>query len=392
MKNEFLSVVSHELRTPLTSIRGSLGLLGAGGLGELSPQAARMVSIAMDSSDRLTRLINDILDIERIQSGRLSMSLVPQQASELLDKTALEMDGFARAADVLVEVGSSDGTVLADADRVVQTLTNLVGNAVKFSPRGGVVRLEAVAGPTEVVFAVHDAGRGIPEDKLEAIFEPFEQVDSSDSRQKGGTGLGLAISRGIVEQHGGRIWAESVEGEGTTVRFSLPRVAAVDAPEAPPSYDGTPVVVLADDPRAVVRLSSLLSGGGYHPVGVTDAEHAVDQLAVEVATALRGRRQGASVLLVHPADPVVGALRPRLASQGLRVEHAGDAGTAVRLLTGVGPRVVLVDLALAEPELMARLRADDAVVVMTATRMSPEELERRMVLLKDEPLGHMEEL
>jgi CheY-like chemotaxis protein len=350
-----------------------------------------MVSIAMDSSDRLTRLINDILDIERIQSGRLSMSLVPQEASGLLDKSALEMDGFARAAGVLVEVGPSEGTVLADADRVVQTLTNLVGNAVKFSPAGGVVRLEAVAGPDEVVFSVHDTGRGIPADKLEAVFEPFEQVDSSDSRQKGGTGLGLAISRGIVEQHGGRIWAESVEGEGTTVRFSLPRVPAVDRPEAPPSYEGTPVVVLADDPHTVVRLSSLLSGGGYHPVGVTDAEHAVDQLAVEVATVVRGRRQGAAVLLVQPADPLMAALRPRLESQGLRVEHALDTASAVRLVGEMAPRVVLVDLGMAEPSLMERLRVEGVAVVLTALRLSVEELERRMVLLKDETLGQVEE-
>ncbi len=381
MKNEFLSVVSHELRTPLTSIRGSLGLLGGGGLGELSAQASRMVSIAMDSSDRLTRLINDILDIERIQSGRLSMSLVPLQAAELLRMTASEMDGFARAAGVRVEVAASAGTVLADSDRIVQTLTNLVGNAVKFSGAGDLVRLEAVENEDEVVFAVHDHGRGIPADKTEAIFEPFEQVDSSDSRQKGGTGLGLAISRGIVERHGGRIWAESVEGEGTTLRFALPRVAAAAHADAPPSSGGRPVVVLADDPHTVVRLSSLLGGRGYHPVGVTDGEHAVDQLIIEVSTALRGRRLGAGVLLVQPDDSLTRALRPRLEGQGLRVAHALSAEDGLRLAQEADLRVAVVDLGLADPRLMPALQAAGIAVVLTASRMSPGELEARLVLL-----------
>lgn len=224
MKNEFLSVVSHELRTPLTSIRGSLGLLSGGAMVDLTPQAERMVSIALDSSERLTRLINDILDIERIQSGKLPMSLAPQDVAALLRATETEMRAQASAADVRVEVAPCTARVLVDADRVVQTLTNLVGNAIKYTPPGGVVRVVAIADEHLVTIAVQDHGRGIPEDKLETVFEPFEQVDSSDARQKGGTGLGLSISRGIVERHGGSIWAESQLGAGTTVRFTLPRV------------------------------------------------------------------------------------------------------------------------------------------------------------------------
>ncbi|HET6560244.1 MAG TPA: ATP-binding protein [Marmoricola sp.] len=385
MKNEFLSVVSHELRTPLTSIRGSLGLLAGGGLGQLSPQAARMISIAMDSSDRLTRLINDILDIERIQSGRLSMSLVPLQAAELLRVTASEMDGFARASDVRIEVAPSEGAVLADADRIVQTLTNLVGNAVKFSPPGALVRLEAVADETDVTFAVHDEGRGIPEDKLEAVFEPFEQVDSSDARQKGGTGLGLAISRGIVERHGGRIWAESVGGRGASVRFSLPRVAQVAGAQLPASSEGPSVIVQGDSPQTVVRLSSMLSGGGFQPVGVTDGEHAVDQLVLEVSTALRGRRREAVVLIVQPGDALVRSLRPRLEGQGLRVDHVRSGPEAARRVDELHPRVVLLDLGLAEPELMRKLRVEGLTVVLSTSKMSPEELEERMVLLRNTP-------
>ena len=275
MKNEFLSVVSHELRTPLTSIRGSLGLLSSGALMELTPQAERMVSIAVESSDRLTRLINDILDIERIQSGKLPMSLVPRDASALLRATAVELGGLAAASEVRIQIGACEGRVLADEDRIVQTLTNLVGNAIKFSPPGSTVRLETEVAADQVTFSVSDTGRGIPDDKLEAVFAPFEQVDSSDARQKGGTGLGLAISRGIVERHGGRIWAESLLGSGTTVRFTLPRVrdlerVGVDAPE-----DAPVILVCDDDPATVLSFSDMLVRHGYRPLCVADGAEAV---------------------------------------------------------------------------------------------------------------------
>ncbi|GAB2885644.1 hypothetical protein GCM10027026_41650 [Myroides odoratimimus subsp. xuanwuensis] len=226
MKNEFLSVVSHELRTPLTSIRGSLGLLASGRLGELPERAAPMVTIALDSSERLIRLINDILDIERLESGTGAKNLVPLSALELLESSVLEMEGFAAARGVELTVLSSTGDVLADRDRLVQTLTNLLSNAVNYSEEGGVVEVAAVAQDGQVLFSVRDEGRGIPADQLESIFGRFQQVDSSDARQKGGTGLGLAICRGIVESHGGQIWVESELGTGTAVLFTLPRAGA----------------------------------------------------------------------------------------------------------------------------------------------------------------------
>jgi PAS domain S-box-containing protein len=230
MKDEFLSIVSHELRTPLTSIRGSLGMLGSGTFVELTPQAQRMVTIAVQSSERLSRLINDILDVERIRSGKLPMDIAPREVAALLGTTAKEMAALADSAGVRLALGATPGWVVADADRIVQTLTNLVGNAVKFSPAGATVTLEAVASDEHITFVVADEGRGIPADRLLSIFEPFEQVDSSDSREKGGTGIGLAISRGIVERHGGRIWAESEVGRGTVLRFTLPRAEQVGAP------------------------------------------------------------------------------------------------------------------------------------------------------------------
>ena len=235
MKDEFLSTVSHELRTPLTSMLGSLGMLGT--LIETSPgQAQRMVTIARRSCDRLLRIINDILDVERIRSGKVRMERTPLEVRAVLAGTMREMAALADAGGITLVLGEADGWAVADADRVTQTLTNIVGNAVKFAPPGTTVRLSAVASDSEVIFSVADQGRGIPADKLTLIFEPFEQVDSSDSREKGGTGIGLAICRGIVERHGGRIWAESELGEGTTVHFSLPRAFV-----SQPAYAGVGV-------------------------------------------------------------------------------------------------------------------------------------------------------
>ncbi|GAB3776012.1 PAS domain S-box-containing protein [Nocardioides ginsengisegetis] len=222
MKNEFLSVVSHELRTPLTSIRGSLGLLAGGSLGELPERAGPLVTIALQSSERLTRLINDLLDIERIESGTRPMTVAVLEAADLVATAAHQIEGLATQMRVRIEVGDTSGRVLADEDRIIQTLTNLLGNAITYSEPGGVVHLEAREQGGEVVFTVRDQGRGIPAEKLESIFEPFEQVDSSDARQKGGTGLGLAISRGIVEGHGGRIWAANAPGRGAVLTFTLP--------------------------------------------------------------------------------------------------------------------------------------------------------------------------
>ena len=222
MKDQFLSTVSHELRTPLTSIRGSLGMLGR--LSQTSPeQAQRTVTIALRSCERLIRLINDILDVERIRSGKLRMERTPLEVHALLSASVRELTPLAEDHGITVRLEEADGWVVADADRITQTLTNIVGNAMKFAAPGTVVRLSAVPSDSEVILSVADEGRGIPADKLGLIFEPFQQVDSSDSREKGGTGIGLAICRGIVERHGGRIWAESEVGEGTTVHFTLPR-------------------------------------------------------------------------------------------------------------------------------------------------------------------------
>ncbi|WP_414577401.1 response regulator [Anabaena sp. CCY 9402-a] len=222
MKDEFVSVVSHELRTPLTSIHGSLGMLTSGLLLADSKQGKRLLQIATDSTERLVRLINDILDIERIESGSVKMERETCNLTDLIESSVSIMQPLANKAGVKLSIDSPSVELWVDPDRVVQTITNLLSNAIKFSPPEKTVWLVAQQYGDEVLLTVKDNGRGIPADKIHSIFERFQQVDSSDSRNHEGTGLGLAISQSIVQQHGGRIWVESVVGEGSSFYFTLP--------------------------------------------------------------------------------------------------------------------------------------------------------------------------
>ncbi|HYN97071.1 MAG TPA: response regulator [Pilimelia sp.] len=288
MKNEFISVVSHELRTPLTSIRGSLGLVSSGKLGALPAAADRMVAIALQSSERLTRLINDILDLERVASGAIPLELATHSAADLLGPTAAALGPVADESGVRLTVEPSDARVHADADRLIQTLTNLVGNAVKFSPTGGTVTLAARTDAQMVEFSVTDEGRGVPADKFEAIFERFQQVDSSDARDKGGTGLGLAICRTIVERHGGRIWVESRPGRGSTFRFTVPSgLDRLPATRPDDAASGAPVVLVVDDDTSILAmLAEVLQQRGLRVITVADARDALGLALAERPSAL----------------------------------------------------------------------------------------------------------
>ncbi|NJK77087.1 MAG: PAS domain S-box protein [Microcoleus sp. SU_5_6] len=236
MKDEFISVVSHELRTPMTSIHGALGLLNSGLLDVQPQKAKRMLEIAVTNTERLVRLIDDILDLERMESSCDSAVKEICNAADLMRQAADAMQGMALQAGVTLSVTPVRARVLAAPDRLIQTLTNLLSNAIKFSPAGATVCLSSklIAQPdtavnqqgtipsAELLIAVKDRGRGIPPDKLEVVFERFQQVDAPNCRHSGGTGLGLAICRSIVQQHGGRIWVESVLGEGSTFFLTLP--------------------------------------------------------------------------------------------------------------------------------------------------------------------------
>jgi len=228
MKDEFISTVSHELRTPLTSLRAALGLVTGGALRSRPEKMHQMLEIALGNTDRLVRLVNDILDLERISSGKSELQLSLCSAEDLLARAAGLQQAAAVKADIRVSTSARDITVWADQDRILQTLTNLISNAIKFSPAGSQIELTARnVDENEAIIEITDQGRGIPADKLEHIFERFHQVDASDSRAMGGTGLGLAICRSIVTQHGGRIWASSQPGQGTTFHFTLPTKPSV---------------------------------------------------------------------------------------------------------------------------------------------------------------------
>ncbi len=223
MKDEFISTVSHELRTPLTSLRAALGLVTGGALLQRPEKMQQMLEIALGNTDRLVRLVNDILDLERISSGKSELQLSMCSAEDLLERAASLQAAAAAKANISLAIASSTARIWADPDRILQTLTNLISNAIKFSPPDRDVILSARAlNDSEALIEVTDHGRGIPADKLDSIFERFQQVDASDSRAMGGTGLGLAICRSIVTQHGGRIWATSTPGRGTTFHLTLP--------------------------------------------------------------------------------------------------------------------------------------------------------------------------
>jgi signal transduction histidine kinase len=256
VKDEFISVVGHELRTPLTSIRGSLGLLEGGVCGELPAEAQSMLTLAVTNTDRLVRLINDVLDIERMDAGAMELELAPVKASALVANAiqAVQMNATQAGLTLRADV-DEDLTISVDADRIIQVLVNLLGNAIKFSPRRGTIEVTVSSERGCARFAVKDTGRGIPADRLKSIFERFRQVDSSDAREMGGSGLGLAIARDIVSHHGGQMSVESAVGVGSTFYFTLP--LARDAGVPPPDSERR----AGDERRAGERrIDALLHG------------------------------------------------------------------------------------------------------------------------------------
>lgn len=256
LKDEFISVVSHELRTPLTSIRTALGLLANDDLDVAENKRRRMMEIAFSNTNRLVRLVNDILDIERIKLGKVTLKKQVCDLAKLIAQAVDEMRAIAEKKEINLVVSSFSVDLWVDPDRIIQTLANLLSNAIKFSPRDSTVQIAAsfhslesrdhpqvssdsslshlpqsnallpqsaiASNPKTILIAVHDQGKGIPEDKLETIFDQFEQLSVLDDEHQGGTGLGLAICRSIVKQHGGEIWAESTLNRGSTFFFTLP--------------------------------------------------------------------------------------------------------------------------------------------------------------------------
>ncbi len=307
LKDEFISTVSHELRTPLTSIRGALGLLSSGILGEMNEKSANLLRIATTNSDRLVRLINDILDLERIQSGRAPIAFRTLQLSQIVHQAIDGMQPVADAAGVQLIHDTTQVEIAGDADRLLQVLTNLLSNAVKFSTPNSTVSVMMRPGAAGVTLSVIDQGRGIPADKLETIFGRFQQVDASDSRQKGGSGLGLAICRTIVVQHSGRIWAERNSVRGSTFRVFLP-YEQVPLPVASPAAK-TGTILLAGAGRTIrPQIGEQLAHHGYRVIVTTSVEQTLSAAqdgveAIILDAALEGMNGWEVLSLLRQRDP-----------------------------------------------------------------------------------------
>jgi len=227
MKSEFVSIASHELRTPLASIKNAVQLILKGKTGEINETQAKFLSMAERNINRLTNILNDILDLSRIESGKMVMTFEELNLAGPIEfiLSSFKPQAEAKSIRLKMEVSKEFPSVYGNREKVEQILTNLIGNAIKFTPEGGEVSVSAKPCDAEgynVAISVRDTGIGISQDQLEKIFEKFYQVEGSLHRSAGGTGLGLAITKGLVEAHRGKIWAESQVGKGSTVTFALP--------------------------------------------------------------------------------------------------------------------------------------------------------------------------
>ena len=266
LKSEFISTVSHELRTPLTSIKGSLGLIRYGAAGTLPAQFAKMLDIAYKNSERLIRLINDILDIEKLTSGKMEFRTAPLDAGTLLENAIEANKGFGAEYGIRFVLTETvrNICVVADGDRLMQVLANLMSNAAKFSPSGSEVHIGARLRGDKIRISVRDHGPGIPAEFQARIFGRFAQADSSDTRPRNGTGLGLSIAKAIVEGHGGTIGFETETGNGTTFYFDLPCRADAKPPSDLPREDASRprVLICEDDLPTVAALRDMLGEQG----------------------------------------------------------------------------------------------------------------------------------
>lgn len=301
MKDEFVSIVSHELRTPLTSIRGSVQLVLDDEKAVTDAEHRTLLQIALNNCERLVRIINDILDVSKIESGNLTLRKKPVHVADLVRQSVDVVAGPARSTGVKLEVNipANIRPVMVDPDRIVQALVNLLSNAAKFAPANSTVTVSVMGSEHMVTVAVADQGEGIAPENLNRLFRKFQQVDSSASRRKGGTGLGLAITKALVEQHGGRIYVDSELGKGTRFSFTLPTATAEEATALAP-------ISVADDGSA----------------------------------RLIARR----VLIVDDDDDFRTLMKTQLANAGYTVFDARDAASAIHIARTAHPDVITVDL------------------------------------------------
>jgi signal transduction histidine kinase/DNA-binding response OmpR family regulator len=328
-KEEFVHVVSHELRTPLTAIAGALDLVLGGLVGPLEAKQEKYLRMARESSDRLSALVDDILDVARLARGKLRMEPEPVRLDELVRQAVDRYQAAASERGLALDVAVPSGPVrtLADPGRIGQVLANLLTNSLKFSPERGEIRVRlfrSAALPGLTGLSVWNGGEAIAEKDLERIFEKFEQARSAGNRRARGTGLGLAICRGIVEAHGGRIWAESAPGEGVRIVLVVPDEPPAPAPERtePAGRCGeAPWAVIADEPDTAALARAVLELRGFRCRTAADAGEAVGLV----------RRLRPRLVVWDPGHPP-------LASLGEVLRHDPDARQTTVLAFWAGPR------------------------------------------------------
>ncbi|NJN19771.1 MAG: response regulator [Oscillochloris sp.] len=444
LKSEFVSTVSHELRTPLSSIQGALQLvlgnphLQRPGLADnLPPRAHSLLTISLNNTARLIRLINDILDVAKIEQGRVTLQRDAVEAERLCRSACDEVAALSGEREITIDVRVAPNLppVFADYDRAVQVLVNLLSNAIKFSANSQRVEVRASRDGNYVCFAVQDWGRGIAQLDQARLFQKFQQVDSSSTRETGGTGLGLAISRALVEEHGGRIWLESEEQQGSTFSFSLP----IANDPATHSASGQHVLLCVPDGALQETLAAGFQQAGINVVSVDPAHIALrlqnaqpdlllagdipgDPTRLEFLRKLRNetRNHGVPLVLIsdrietsadikvlpqastaqlieetiHKAlevyrplvlvvddDPNVRPVIARLLLRhGMRVRQAADGYEGLEIAARLRPDVILLDVMMPGIdgyEVLRRLRADPstadvAVIILSANDLSDQ--------------------
>ena len=289
MKSEFVSTVSHELRTPLTVIKGSLGLVTSGNFGEMPEPSARMIELAERNTERLITLVNDLLDMEKLQSGKMEFDFKKMSLTGLVTNAVEINKPYAEDKNAVFKLAeiAPEAFINGDVERLNQVLANLLSNAAKFSPEGETIEISLRRNGNNFRVSVSDQGAGVPEEFRANIFERFTQADSSNVRQQGGTGLGLNISRAIIEKHGGIIDFESEPGNGASFYFDLveygknritapvPAADAADGPAAQPKIlNGLHILVLEDEPDVAEFICILLQQYGARCDVAHDAEEA----------------------------------------------------------------------------------------------------------------------
>lgn len=446
MKSDFVSNVSHELRTPLTSIQGALQLVlgpprgGRVGIADGIPKRARdLLTISLNNTERLIRLINDLLDIAKIEQGRIQLRREALAPEDLCRDAAAEMSAFANNRGIAIDVDLQTRMpkVFADGDRSAQIMVNLISNAIKFSAQGQRVLLGARHEGATICFTVRDWGRGIAREDQGRLFQKFQQIDSSATRDVGGTGLGLAISKALVEEQGGRIWLDSEPGKGSTFSFTLPVIPeaeqfvdlgvphplallcclgwasaaveaglrkagweiyeAADLAMIPALAQATPpdILIIAlppDDSAAAALLDGLAADEATHmalvlAVGTGGARNrprvvllppdASPDTIIEGAVSAMAMRQ--PHILVVDDDPYVRPVLVRLLQRhGLRVTNVGDGFSALAAIERVRPDVVLLDV---------KMPGIDGTEVLRRIKENPATAATRVIILTANDLG-----